>query len=58
MKNEHDLNIPKEKFEFVSQRDMVHDKKLSTKPVGYFHDAFRRFCKNKGSVVAASPIKV
>lgn len=53
MKNEYDLNIPKEKFEFVSQRDMVHDKKLSTKPVGYFHDAFRRFCKNKGSVVAA-----
>ncbi len=45
--------IPKEKFEFASQGDMVHDKKLQTKPVGYFKDAFRRFCKNKGAVVAA-----
>ena len=46
-------NIPAEEFEFVSERDISHDKKLSTKPVGYFKDAFRRFCKNKGSVVAA-----
>lgn len=50
--------IPKEKFSFVSGGDKVHDKKLDTKPVGYFTDAFRRFCKNKGSVVGAVIILV
>lgn len=45
--------IPKEKFEFAQNGDVLHDKKLATKPVGYFKDAFRRFCKNKMSVVAA-----
>ena len=44
-------NIPKEKFQFAQRTDFGHDKKLDTKPVGYFHDAFRRFCKNKGAVV-------
>ncbi len=46
-------NIPKEKFRFANKSDWSHDKKLDTKPVGYFHDAFRRFCKNKGAIVAA-----
>lgn len=46
-------NIPKEKFRFASDNDISHDKRLETKPIGYFRDAFRRFCKNKGSVVAA-----
>ena len=50
--------IPEEKFSFVSGGDNVHDKKLDTKPVGYFTDAFRRFCKNKGSVVGAVIILV
>ncbi|MBQ2892286.1 MAG: ABC transporter permease [Bacilli bacterium] len=45
-------HIPQEKFTLVSNRE-IHDLKLDTKPVGYFKDAFRRFCKNKGSVVAA-----
>ena len=43
-------NIPAEKFQFA-KRTLSHDSKLSTKPVGYFQDAFRRFCKNKGAVV-------
>ena len=43
-------NIPAEKFQFA-KRSLSHDSKLSTKPVGYFQDAFRRFCKNKGAVV-------
>lgn len=51
-------NIPKDKFEFANKSDMVHDKKLETKPIGYFQDAFRRFCKNKGAVVAAIIIAV
>ena len=46
-------NIPAEKFEFADRRDISHDKKFETKPVGYFQDAFRRFCKNKGSIVGA-----
>ena len=46
-------SIPKEKFEFAEAQDFTHEKELTTKPVGYFRDAFRRFCKNKGSVVAA-----
>lgn len=44
--------IPEEKFAFASDVDLLHDNKLETKPVGYLRDAFRRFTKNKGSVVA------
>lgn len=49
-----DLNyaIPKEKFTFVNQDDKIHDQKFDTKPVGYLKDAWRRFAKNKSSVVA------
>lgn len=50
--------IPAEKFRFVSGGDRTHDAKLETKPVGYFRDAFRRFCKNKGSIVGAVIILV
>jgi len=50
--------IPAEKFAFVEHADLTHDKKLETKPVGYFKGAFKRFCKNKGSVVAACIILV
>lgn len=45
--------IPKEKFEFAAAQDLSHEKSFQTKPVGYFRDAFRRFCRNKGSVFAA-----
>ena len=54
VKNNIDLeNIPKEKFEFYNRDEVIHDKKLDTKPVGYFKDAMMRFCKNKSSVIAA-----
>ena len=46
-------HIPKEKFEFADRSDISHDKKFDTKPIGYFKDAWLRFCKNKASVVAA-----
>ncbi len=46
-------NIPKEKFNFVQKNDLIHDKKLATKPRGYMADAFSRFCKNKGALVGA-----
>ena len=51
-------NIPKEKFQFANKKDFGKDKKLDTKPVGYMHDAFKRFCKNKGSIVAAVVILI
>lgn len=47
------MDYPKEKFQFAQMEDKLHDKKLETKPIGYFKDAFIRFCKNKSSVVAA-----
>ncbi len=47
------INIPKEKFNFVQKNDVIHDRKLSTKPRGYMADAFSRFCKNKGAIVGA-----
>ena len=46
-------NIPKEEFEFYQRDEEIHDKKLDTKPVGYFRDAMGRFARNKSSVVAA-----
>ncbi len=45
--------IPASEFEFVGDEGRLHDKKLETKPVGYFKDAMLRFSKNKSSVVAA-----
>lgn len=45
-------HIADEKFARLTDFN-YHDKKLDTKPVGYLKDAFRRFCKNKASVVAA-----
>lgn len=45
-------DIPQEKFEVVKNFDLK-DKKIETKQVGYLRDAFRRFTRNKASVVAA-----
>ena len=46
-------NIPKEKFKLVNEGQRLSDKKFDDKPVGYFKDAWIRFRKNKGSIVAA-----
>ena len=46
------MNIPKEKFLPAKNSDRFHDKKLETKPISSFKDAWIRFYKNKGSVVA------
>jgi len=45
--------IPQEKFRFVNEGERLSDKKLDDKPIGYFHDAWNRFKKNKASVTAA-----
>ncbi len=42
----------------VVHRTSVHDKKLDTKPMGYFKDAMYRFSRNKGSVVCAFVILI
>lgn len=44
--------IAPEKFEFAQLDDRLTDKKFDDKPIGYFHDAWIRFRKNKASVVA------
>ena len=51
-------NIPVEKFQFAKRVDLQHDSKFETKPVSYFQGAFKRFCKNKGAVVAAVVIAI
>lgn len=52
------MKIDKAKFEFVAEGERIHDKKLDTKPIGYFKDALIRFRKNKSSVVAFAIIVV
>ena len=39
-------------FEFVQAEQKIYDKKLETKPVGYFKDAMIRFSKNRTNVIA------
>ena len=39
-------------FQLVQENDKIKDVKLSTKPVGYFRDAWNRFRKNRASVIA------
>ncbi len=52
------MNIPAEKFRFANQNNLQHDRKFDTKPVSYFQGAFRRFCKNKGSIVGGIVIVI
>lgn len=47
------LDIPAELFEDAVDTEKISDKKFSTKPAGYFKDAFIRFRKNSSSVAAA-----
>jgi len=51
-------NIPKEKFRFADPSRRTGDKKFDTKPMSYAKDVFKRFCKNKSSVVAGIIILV
>ena len=45
------MDIPAEKFAFAQTDKKLGDKKLQTKPVSYMRDAWRRFAKNKSSIV-------
>ena len=44
------LKLSPDLFRFVSRADYHAEKKLDTKPIGYFKDALIRFRKNKASV--------
>ena len=48
-----EYEISKDKFVFVKNNERIHDKELVTKPMSYLQDAFSRFKRNKGSIVAA-----
>ncbi|MCR5741774.1 MAG: hypothetical protein K6G38_04905, partial [Gammaproteobacteria bacterium] len=45
--------VDKSEFELVQENKVLHDVKFETKTTTYAKDAFKRFCKNKSSVVAA-----
>ncbi len=53
MNNNEYPNIPAEKFVMVNKDHRISDQKFEDKPIGYFKDAWIRFRKNKGSIVAA-----
>ena len=48
-------NIDPSKFTLVNKNKdaKIHDQKFETKPTTFAKDAFKRFCKNKSSVVGA-----
>jgi ABC-type dipeptide/oligopeptide/nickel transport systems, permease components len=50
-------DIPLEKLR-LANRGELHDTKLDTKSIGYFHDAWIRFRKNHASVIAAAIILI
>ncbi len=52
MTNDKIKNIPAEKFAFAQKDKKIRDTQLETKAIGYFKDAWLRFCKNKSAVVA------
>ncbi len=45
--------VDEKAFELTQQNKVLHDVKFETKTTTYAKDAFRRFCKNKSSIVAA-----
>lgn len=47
-----DIQFTKEMFEFAPTEGRLHDQKLDTKALSYLQDAWKRFKKNKSSVVA------
>lgn len=52
-RDDKNIVIPKEKFSFVHEGERIHDQKFEDKPIGYFRDAWNRFCKSHASVAAA-----
>lgn len=58
-KNQVQNELNPELFTLVNnQKENIHDEKFKTKPTTFAKDAFKRFCKNKSSVVGAIIIGV
>ena len=49
----HEIEIVDGDFDLASVDKKIHDVKFKTKPTTFAKDAFKRFCKNKSSVVGA-----
>ena len=47
-----EIKLNKNDLQLIGEDRPLRDKELVTKPKSYLRDAFERFCKNKGSVVA------
>ena len=47
-----DSSIKKDDFSLIQSDERIHDQKFETKPTTFLKDCFRRFKKNKSSVVA------
>lgn len=52
-KNLKDYKFNENSFKFANAGEKLFDQKFETKPTSFAKDSFRRFCKNKSSVVAA-----
>ena len=52
-KNKNQYQISESDFQLVQSKEKIFDKALDTKPTTFAKDAFKRFCKNKSSVVGA-----
>lgn len=50
------VEITDDDFQLVQAEAKIYDEKLDTKATTFMKDAFRRFCKNKSSVVGAAII--
>lgn len=48
-----EIQLTKNDFTFVQRDETIFDTKFETKPTTFIKDAFKRFCKNKSSVVGA-----
>ncbi len=56
MDNKFDLsnyNLNESSFRFVNNDKKISDERLTTKATSFAKDSFRRFCKNKSSIVGA-----
>ena len=51
-------NVDPSLFEFVQIDSRITDTKMATKKIGYFKDAFIRFCRNKASIAASAIILI
>jgi len=53
MENDKKIIFREDDFQLVQDNVKISDEKFKTKPTTFLKDAFKRFCKNKASVVGA-----